>query len=52
MLKIRTSGSDLPNQKKSQTEIPNKASDKRRGRIDLTRARRGLKAEDPLSDSE
>ncbi|CAG8649508.1 6151_t:CDS:2, partial [Paraglomus occultum] len=34
----------LTKPKKSQTEVPDKAN--------LTRARRGLKAEDPLSDSE
>ncbi|CAG8663702.1 7124_t:CDS:2, partial [Paraglomus occultum] len=40
----------LSQPKKSQTEIPERSCDKRRGNIDLSRARRGLKAEDSLPD--
>ncbi|KAG9287336.1 hypothetical protein G9A89_000796, partial [Geosiphon pyriformis] len=40
----------LSQPKKSQTKIPERSCDKRRGNIDLSRARRGLKAEDPLPD--
>ncbi|CAG8653953.1 10180_t:CDS:2, partial [Paraglomus brasilianum] len=40
----------LTKPKKSQNEMPEKVSDKRRGNINLTRVRLGLKAEDPIPD--
>ncbi|CAG8785767.1 689_t:CDS:2, partial [Racocetra persica] len=40
----------LSQPKKSQTEIPERSCDKRQGNVDLSHARRGLKAEDPLPD--
>ncbi|CAG8832984.1 26300_t:CDS:2, partial [Racocetra persica] len=40
----------LSQPKKSQTEIPKRSCDKRQRNVDLSRARRELKAEDPLPD--
>ncbi|KAF0424066.1 calnexin independence factor cif1 [Gigaspora margarita] len=40
----------LPKPKAKQIQVPSTVSDRRRGYIDLARARRGLKAEDPLPD--
>ncbi|CAG8641804.1 8020_t:CDS:2 [Paraglomus brasilianum] len=43
---------NLDRPKANQIRVPPSSTDCRRGCIDLSRARRGLKAEDPLSDSE